>query len=440
MVKSSKAEITFDLAAYSIPLPNQQPSTTRVTPSLLWKKRGSDIPSYVVLQDSRWLVATSSPYRDIEAPAPFVPSTSEIVPTLRANENLDTNYAKSPPPYSWTQTSDSLMVVFPLPSGTPKSYIHVNISPRYLTVLIQNEGQEVSPIPLPRFAMRELWGTVDRSTSLWTWDKEGDRPSTPGQPRTVGLLTLHLEKAPGGTRWPHLFALAGKGTEDAIEEVPETIDPSEMYKIREALEKYTAALSSGEDPSGLALGSGMPTLAQGEMDESVDTVVGRYAVLMWIGVSDGVEAPSSGVAEGEILALPLPTAGDMTQKSALVMKNTIDGLLYSAPVLPEIDGWSHMATFPALAFVLASKMDAKFIFHVGKDAVLALESGGRETRPNLYVYHDAKGKSTARQSLVRVGSGGLGGGLLGVGALKVEGQIVLVCLREQELAIVQGIV
>ena len=444
VVESSKSKTTFDLAAYSIPLPNPQPTTTQVTPLLLWKKRGPDIPSYVALQDNLWLVATSSPYRDIETPAPaptpFALSPSEIAPIPRANENLDNDSAKPPPPYSWTQTSDSLTVVFPLPSSTPKSHIHVNISPKYLTVLIQNEDPGASLVPLPRFAMRELWGTVDRSTSLWTWDKEGDRPSAPGQPRTVGLLTLHLEKAHEGTKWPHVFALAGKGTEDAIEEVPETIDPSEMYKIRESLEKYTAALSSGEDPSGLGLGSGMPSLAQGEMDESVDESVGRHAVHMWFSVLDGVEAPTPFVAGGEVLALSLPVAGEVQQRIAMVMRNTIDGLLYEAPVLPEIDGWVHLATFPALAFVLASKRDTKFVFHVGKDAVLAFESGGREARPNLYVYHDAKGKSTAKQSLVRIGSGGLGGGLLGVGGLKVNKQIVLVCLRERELAIIRGIV
>ena len=55
------------------------------------------------------------------------------------------------------------------------------------------------------------------------------------------------------------------------------------------------------------------------------------------------------------------------------------------------------------------------------------------------MYH-AKGENTAKQSLVRVGSGGLGGGLLGVGGLKVKGQIVLVCLRERELAVIRGIV
>jgi len=85
-------------------------------------------------------------YLDIEtlAPAPFVPSASDITPTRRVNENLDTDSAKPPPPYSWTQSSDSLTIVFPLPSNTPKSHIYVNISPKYLTVLIQNENPEAS--------------------------------------------------------------------------------------------------------------------------------------------------------------------------------------------------------------------------------------------------------------------------------------------------------
>jgi len=149
----------------------------------------------------------------------------------------------------------------------------------------------------------------------------------------------------------------------------------------------------------------------------------------------------SAVAGGNnFLALSLPVADEITQKSALVIRNTIDGSLYAASALPGIDGWIHMATFPGLTFELARKKDTKFVFHVRKDAVLALESGGREARPNLHVYHDAKGNNTEKQIVVRVGSGGLSGGLLGVGGLKINWQIVLVCLRERELAVIQGIV
>jgi hypothetical protein len=185
-------------------LPNQQPTTTQVTSSPLWNKGGFDIPPYIALQDSLWLVATSSPYRDIEvpplAPAPFVPSLSEIASIPRSNENLHNNCIKLPPPYSWTQTSRSLMVVFPLSSGTPKFHIHMNTSSKYLSVLIQNEDPGCVTGPLPRFCNARALGFSDRSTSFWTWDKEGDCPSAPDRFRTVGPLTLHLEKAHEGTR------------------------------------------------------------------------------------------------------------------------------------------------------------------------------------------------------------------------------------------------
>jgi len=79
------------------------------------------------------------------------------------------------------------------------------------------------------------------------------------------------------------------------------------------------------------------------------------------------------------------------------MRNTIDGLFYTAPVLPGIDGWSHMATFPALSFVLASKRDTKFVFHAGKDAVLVFESG-EEREGQTYTCIMRRGRT--RQSRV----------------------------------------
>jgi hypothetical protein len=65
-----------------------------------------------------------------------------------------------------------------------------------------------------------------------------------------------------------------------------------------------------------------------------------------------------------------------------------------------------------------------------------MENGGREAGPNVYIYHDAKGKPQAKQGVVRLGGDGRSGSLLGAGCFKRDGKVVLVCLREKELVVV----
>jgi len=275
--------------------------------------------------------------------------------------------------------------------------------------------------------MKELWDSVDQATSTWTWDKEGEK--------RVGLLTLHLEKRNEGTKWSHVFSREGTGQGDV--EVPETVDPSEMWKIREALEKYTSELKSGDDAG---MGTGVPSLATGEIDPAVDSEVGKRLTVSYFDALTGEDiAPST--AYQEVLAYPLPHAhpvdGQMMRSTrSLTIKNGIDGPLFEGPVMPAVESWEHVSTFPALAFVLASKRDTRFVFHLGREAVVAMENGGRDAGPNMYIYHDAQGKSQSKQGIVKLGGDGRSGSLLGVAGFKRDGKIVLVCVREKELVIV----
>jgi hypothetical protein len=352
-----KIPISFELAALRVPISSS--SQDPVQAELLWRKQGSDIPSYVNAQAGNFLVCASGTFSDSALPAP------DQMESARNSLNTDTQPTTKPPPYSWTQTSESLTVAFPLPSNTPKSHIHVTIGPKHLSVLIKDiitiddsDDEKESSFPFPKYAMKELWDQVDRDSSVWTWDKEGER--------TVGLLTLHLEKKYEGTKWPHVFAREGSSSNDP--EVPETVDPSEMYKIREALEKYTADLQNGDG------GGELPSLAQGEMDPTVDTEVGRKATVSYFDILTGEElAPNS--SYHEILSFPLPipqyldgqdedSQEEVMVTRSLTIKTGIDGPLFTAPILPQADTWTHISTFPALAFVLASKRDTRFIFHV----------------------------------------------------------------------------
>jgi hypothetical protein len=305
-----------------------------------------------------------------------------------------------------------------------------------------------------------------------------------------------MEKKHDGTRWMHVFnpspprrpaatttspELDLKGSESDTEmEVPETLDPSELWHIRESLEKYTSALRDGEDASGLGLGKGLSSLADGEMDEEVDSNVGRRVCLTWvkgggmdmIAASEGAAADQVGEEEDEeqfvhLLSTPLPGSLSIDEEDevSLILKHDLDGTVFtlqssssSSPSLkannttPSTPQWIHTSTYSALSFVLASKQDTRFTHHLllssgsynspSSGAVLAFEGGSSRGRGgNLYIYRSVptSKEKWAKQAVLKVDDG-LGGALLGVGCIRGKGgEKMVVCLTEGELVVIQGI-
>lgn len=457
---------SFDVFGASLPLPTSGTSPEVLPMTIAWHRQGEDVPLYCTYHapSNAFFLAGSSPYRDLSGPPPtpaYEPQPDELAPVPRTDENLDGTDTGAqpvkPPLYAWTQDSEELTIAFPLPATTPKSSINVLFSPQTLTVHVRGApltGGEETSIPLPRYTAARLWGSISPSSSFWTWDAQGDH--------TCGILTLHLEKQHAGTRWPQVLdsaAVSSAGTSTlslADIEVPETLDPSELYSIRESLEKYTAALREGKGPSGLGLGSGVPSLAEGEMDDEVDAVVGSQVCLTWVGVEDGrkPEWVEEGTEEMlNVLSTPLPGIGCATGRRdsedvSLVLKHTLDGLLFSLGDGDTGLQWKHTSTYSALAFVLASKRDTRFTFHVSSDSVLAFESGSAAgSGGNVYIYRGVgagKEKDTlwAKQSILKVG-GSTTGALLGVGALRAKdenGRAVIVCLCENEVVCLRDVV
>ena len=241
----------------------------------------------------------------------------------------------------------------------------------------------------------------------------------------------------------HCWKSVGKPSEPTDEEVPETLDPSELWHIRESLEKYTTALMEGEDASGLGLGSGAPSLAEGEMDDAVDSSVGQSFQVTWLGADGSVPPWAAGQRDGlaySLLSAPLP--GYPIDQQSLVVKSDIDGLLFTLPGNDETKtplSWKHTSTFPVLAFVLASKRDTRFTHHISSKLVLAFESGSGFGSGNVYMYHKpSESEKNAKQSVLKV-SGGASGSLLGVGAVQMGSGSALLCLCEKELVIMKGI-
>jgi len=457
---------TFEIRAIKINLLSLKPGDTARPMDVIWQRQGADLPTYGQYVESinSHLLLSGSAYADPSTPipTPYEPSPDEIAPIPRTNENLDepTTSPPKPPPYSWTQTRDSLTVAIPLPSSTTKDLIHVSFTSKTLTLRV---SYHASPsLPIPRYTAKALWDTVDPSSCFWTWDKEAEH--------SYGLLTLHMEKQHEGTRWMQVFAAPAvpsaqssspltstdspTSTQDDNDvEVPETLDPSELWHIRESLEKYTSSLRDGSDMSGLGLGSGVPSLAAGEMDDEVDASVGKPTMLTWVSLSGSTPAwfhPRESVPF-QLLATPLP---GLKQGLSLVTKNAIDGLVFELDCTPAAAGqaqaeggtgasprWTHSSTYSAVAFVLASKRDTRCTYVIPSKGVLAFESGGSGRGANLYLYRPASSpkENWAKQSILRLDDGS-GGALLGVGGIIGKaGQILVLCLLERTLAVIAGI-
>jgi HSP20 family molecular chaperone IbpA len=453
--RRSPHEVTkFDIwaARFSLPLNTPQDATPQPM-DILWHRRGDYAPISIEYDTSRraHLLIGGSIYRSVNSPVPlsYDPSQDEFAPIPRPGEDLDMveNGPTKPPPYSWTQTNDEVTLAFPLPYTTDKSHINVSFSSRTLTVRVHRD-QSPSSIstathvpPLLLLSMKQLWDGIQPSTSFWTWDRAAEH--------SFGLLTLHLDKQNDGTRWIQVFASAGTSNnaqDDTDVEVPETLDPSELYNIRESLEKYTSSLRDGDDASGLGLGKGVPSLGQGEIDDEVDMAIGRQAYITW--VTDGPSTADGGSntvpdTDDEVPFNLLSTTvpGFKPSEISLVIKNSLDGIVFSLPpacVTSSAPTWTHTSTFPALAFVLASKQDTRFTYHVPSKAVLAFDNGVRDRGGNVYVYRSSKAakEKWAKQVVLKVGDGS-GGSLLGVGVLKMsQGGHVLLCLCEGELVMI----
>ncbi|CAE6489061.1 unnamed protein product [Rhizoctonia solani] len=413
-----------------IPAPNSKDTQTYELVALqissgtlteMWKLIGSSLPADIQFDpvSDEYIISSPTPFRPSTAPDIVEPTLTkdDIVPIPRAGENLDAlstsenSIAPVPPPraYSWTQTDDSVTVIFPLPSSTPKSAIRITLGKPHLTLNVISSTS--APVPLPKYTQCPWWAEIDPGASLWTWEHTPDERES-----NVGLLTLHLEKKHAGTRWSHVFSQSSNEPE-----VPETLDPSELANIREALEKYTSEMTGD-----------MPSLANPDVDEELDAPgqVGQRVSVMRVGARIG----SVEVDQREVSLLSSPIPFLEPSPPSLVIRRDIDGLLFTRAA----STWEHASTYSALSFVLASKRDTRFVLHYKNNMVLAFESGSTHGTGNVYVYrgHGATKAQFSEQSVLGVADKE-GGALLGVVMLE-EG--VFCCLCERRLVILKGTV
>ncbi|KZT19450.1 hypothetical protein NEOLEDRAFT_1234336 [Neolentinus lepideus HHB14362 ss-1] len=429
-----RTQVEFDVWAARFTFPHARSDAVKPL-DIIWHRRGEDVPILASYDASRqaFFLLGSSQYRDFpsETPAPAASEPSQLATQPNNDVQMfDSTPKPTAPPYSWTQMPDTISLAFPLPTSTSTSAIKVAFSPRSLSILT----------PSIRYAAKTLWGPINPTQSLWTFDREAD---VRGE---WGLLTVHLDKRDVGTRWPQVFQEDG---------VPETLDPSELAGILEAMEKFTTtAEETQKDQSQDSLGRGVPSLARDEYDEEVDESVGRVGRVTWVdarGDADGDAAwaePEWWAKRGKdreevvgLLSTPLP---GLEGEASLIVKEHLDGVVFTLPSRCSNEAqwkWANTGTFPALSFVLASKRDTRFTYHTNSQPklVMAFESGSQTFGGNVYLYREPTDKEKwGVQSVLKVG-GGQAGAVLGVGTVRVGPRKVVVCLCEGEIVVLKDV-
>ncbi|KAK4057763.1 hypothetical protein OIO90_000982 [Microbotryomycetes sp. JL221] len=446
-------------------------------PIVTWKRYSDSIPFVTALnvKHQRAMFAGSHPLssRTTSSARETLEQANEhgtdfsTVPAMRTTANP----SLSPPAFSWLQDTDSLTLAFALPSITPTSSIRIVFSRQHVTVHIAKPSSAASSTSvhdhsLPQLSHKKLWDEIDPHTSIWTFDREAE-----GRDSTFGLLTLHLEKKNAGTKWMHVFEptittpgavtndekvreLTEEEAQTEFERVAETLDPSELAKIVEQMEQWTQTLSTAEMGDARSMNEVHSSLLGEEIDAELDADSGRPTVVTWI--EDALETcpkmttPHTGVPF-PVLSLPL-RSGPSAAAVSFVVKHDVDGLVFVPPTAMSplvTHKWTHDVTFPALAFVLASKRDATFVRHIDEYAVLAFDapvqtrsrssedSANLTAAVNVFVYYrpQAQDARNGVQTVIKLG-GFDSGSLLGVAGVRVDKkteQVGVCALCENEL-------
>ena len=466
---NNRSTTIFDFLSVQL-LPTSTDPSTPTPLDVTWRLRSHDLPSFVTFspESKRYIIGGASPlFASLtESAASAVKlgkqaeSESVTVGGASTSKIQTDSTIEKPPPFSWTQDKESVTVVFAVPSDTPTSSIRATFSRQFLSILVGSAASSLSPSAsrseLPRVSHKKLWDAIDPHTSVWTFDRDAE-----GRDSTYGLLSLHLEKANPGTRWSDVFAtsppiedgIPSLGVADReLENIHETLDPSELAGISESMEKWSqGAVGRGEVPEGEG-GNEQPTSLMGmEIDVEVDGESGRSMVVTWIedvlSHSPTLIRPHPTIPYA-LLSTPLPISGAQAIDNSIVVKHDVDGVIFSPPSTPPNYIWTHTGTFPALAFVLATKRDAYFVHHLSNLAVFAFDSpsnftvaaagiAGRSGAGNLFVYFNTEGErdTKGKQLVLRVG-GPNSGALMGAAGVRMkDGKTAVFALCEKELVV-----
>lgn len=462
--KTSSSISSFELLEVALDVNKRNAVDTEPrTLDVKWTLSGGDTPFWCAWRNGGWVVLSSETF---DESTDDVEETEEervkrekkekmeklgLGATLEEAEDEDKSAEKEGTmesgsaedkewPFSWTQTADSVSVSIPLPKGTTRKDISIDLSSTKFTFYVASVDQ--SPV-LQSFLnkpSRQFWTTVDPELSTYTYNA------------TTCVFELDLTKVDVGTRWPSVFS-PSEDDDDEEEEVPETLSTAMLAAVRET---FSNIKTRGDDePQGNH--AAIPALLREEMDydleDGEDFGEGAGGVSGEAGSSSGgkvgrevyvghiVEGKASW-SKNQSSVVSLPASGNRPE---IMIKSAVDGLLFEAGPGGNAarDPWRHASTSPALSFVLSSKRDVRLVRHIATGqagvTVMAFDAGG--TGPasgNVYVYYPPKTPSTAEQGVVRV-SGGERGAMLGVGEIEIGSKKAVVALCERDLVVLHGV-
>lgn len=444
--KDGKTDVSFDIAAVNIPSSVDSASNEReLVP--VWTLHGAEPVEYVrwSAETENWIVGAA------EAFTTRLP-TDTVDESIIAQETKDTEEA-----YTWTQTHDSVSVTLDLtfpPSSSdcarfdPHADVLVLISANALTLRFpERDVKGKSPMLTPAQASflkstaagRDWWDAVraGRGESAWMFEWiDGEK----------GLLTVRLEKENEGVRWTSVFA-----PQDG-EQVDELLSEGQVKEAAERMARWDVP-EDGRDE-----GKGFTGLGTAVVDEEVedddfdddpafsgafgDASSGAHAGTRWVVTTVG-EAGEVGASD------PTQILSTAFTRTSVIIKSHLDGLAFTL----TSDGWNHVATNPALAFVLASKRDTQYVRHITTPrgaVVCAFESTQPDgTGGNVYVYWPVEetgtrtknGKSAAtvaKQAVAKFVPAGVGA-ILGVTEVEMDGRSAIVGLCERAWCLLEGL-
>lgn len=451
--KFKPRKVTFDLC--EVEVSGSATNGIDANPEVLqpkWSLNGRDLPYHATWSDEGWIVLSEETFgeaakekkteTETERTArkhlqkidrlglgATLPESERLQAPEEEEEEEEMDVDDKPYPFSWSQDSSSVTITVPVP-GMSRKDINVDIKADKLSLSVSSN---VEP-PLSAFTGRDhaLWSNIIVDESTWTYDAD------------KAEVEITLQKGAEDTmRWPSVF-VPGDDDDDDSDDVPETFGASTLAAIRNSFSHARQTDTDEPQDNPPALPALLRETMDIEFDDDEDTEgqidatggsVGRATLIGFI--RDGEATWSR--QQTSVLSLPANSDG-------IIVKSAVDGLLFAPPTSdtanPARTPWTHLATIPALAFIMSSKRDLRLVRHVTspQTTVFAFDSGSGTGNGNVYVYYQpvAGDKvTTARQGVVSV-SGGERGALLGVSCITGDRPVV-VALCEHELVVLDGL-
>lgn len=302
--------------------------------------------------------------------------------------------------FSWTQSSEEVVIAVPAISEADRQLFlkkDANIVFNATKILFRSvTGLNIHKPLSERYTGKHptsklqcpfdhaLHAEINPEASYWTIESQEDSYK----------LNIHLEKRHTGTRWTYLFESSEQSISNDILNVPETLDPSQLERITENLQKYTAPEINPQNEK--AVGMTMKELAERanslkkaqEWDQWND-LVESSEIEVPLDLDNESFAPISKMMNeeedcdldrepvviqriqfnneqsAEILTTRLPGCSFLglsadSESRIIAVQYDIDMVILD-PAQFEGNFPKHIDTFPALGFVQASKTNKKVL-------------------------------------------------------------------------------